>query len=46
MSFDITGSRLVTCEADKTIKMWKEDDTATPDSHPIDFRPPKEMKRF
>lgn len=46
MSFDITGSRLVTCEADKTIKMWKEDETATPDSHPIDFRPPKDMKRF
>lgn len=46
MSFDITGSRLVTCEADKTIKMWKEDETATPESHPIDFRPPKDIKRF
>ena len=30
-SFDVTGTRLVTCEADKTIKMWKEDETATPD---------------
>ncbi|PSC67497.1 pleiotropic regulatory locus 1 [Micractinium conductrix] len=46
MSFDVTGSRLVTCEADKTIKMWKEDETATPESHPIDFRPPKDIKRF
>ncbi|KAF5180927.1 Pre-mrna-splicing factor prp46 [Thalictrum thalictroides] len=24
LSYDVTGSRLVTCEADKTIKMWKE----------------------
>jgi hypothetical protein len=46
MSFDLTGSRLVTCEADKTIKMWKEDENATPESHPIDFKPPKDIKRF
>lgn len=46
MSFDITGSRLVTCEADKTIKMWKEDETATPESHPINFKPPSAIKRF
>lgn len=46
LSFDITGKRLVTCEADKTIKMWKEDETATPESHPINFRPPKDMRRF
>ena len=25
-SFDMTGTRLITCEADKTIKMWKEFD--------------------
>jgi len=37
--FDKTGSRMITCEADKTIKIWKEDDTATPESHPIDFKP-------
>ena len=24
-SFDVTGSRLVTCEADKTVKIWKEE---------------------
>jgi pleiotropic regulator 1 len=46
MSFDITGTRLVTCEADKTIKMWKEDDTATPETHPIDFKPPRNFKRY
>jgi pleiotropic regulator 1 len=45
--FDNTGSRLITCEADKTIKMWKEDDTATPETHPgITFRPPKDIRRF
>jgi pleiotropic regulator 1 len=26
--FDKTGSRLITCEADKTIKIWKEDENA------------------
>ncbi|CAI5532372.1 unnamed protein product [Closterium sp. Naga37s-1] len=46
MGFDVTGKRLVTCEADKTIKMWKEDENATPETHPINFRPPKDMRRF
>lgn len=36
-SFDQTGSRLITGEADKTIKIWKEDETATPETHPIVF---------
>lgn len=35
LSFDMTGSRLVSCEADKTIKMWREDTSATPTSHPV-----------
>jgi pleiotropic regulator 1 len=34
-AFDMTGSRLITCEADKTIKIWKEDEDATPETHPI-----------
>lgn len=46
MKFDVTGSRLITCEADKTIKMWKEDEMATPETHPLDFRPPKDVRRF
>lgn len=46
LSYDVTGTRLVSCEADKTIKMWKEDESATPESHPINFKPPKEMRRF
>lgn len=38
--------RLVTCEADKTIKMWREDANATEETHPINFVPPKDIKRF
>lgn len=33
-AFDKTGLRLVTCEADKSIKVWREDPDATRDSHP------------
>ncbi|CAJ0929410.1 unnamed protein product, partial [Mesorhabditis belari] len=39
MTFDRTGTRLITAEADKTIKMFKEDDEATEESHPIVWRP-------
>jgi pleiotropic regulator 1 len=28
LTFDQSGSRLLTCEADKTIKIYKEDETA------------------
>ncbi|UPR02776.1 WD40 repeat domain-containing protein [Chloropicon primus] len=45
-SFDVTGTRLLTCEADKTIKFYKEDLEATPETHPVRFKPPKDMKRF
>lgn len=46
LCYDVTGSRLVSCEADKTIKMWKEDETATPETHPLNFKPPKDIRRF
>ena len=36
-AFDLTGTRLVTCEADKTVKIWKQDDDASDASHPIDM---------
>ena len=36
-AFDATGSRLITGEADKTIKIWKEDTEASPETHPIDM---------
>ena len=35
--FDMSGSRLVTCEADRTIKIWKEVEDATPETHPVDM---------
>ena len=46
MKFDLSGSRLITCEADKTIKFWKEDPDATPESHPLNWEPPRERKRY
>lgn len=46
LTYDRSGTRLITCEADKTIKMWKEDPMATPETHPIHFKPPKDLKRY
>ncbi len=37
-AFDLSGSRLVTCEADKSVKIWKESATATKSSHPVDMQ--------
>ncbi len=39
MTFDQSGTRLITCEADKTIKIYKEDDSATEESHPVNWKP-------
>ncbi|TDH67372.1 hypothetical protein CCR75_007930 [Bremia lactucae] len=36
-TFDRTGLRFITCEADKTIKMWQEDSSASEESHAIDM---------
>jgi pleiotropic regulator 1 len=48
--FDKTGSRLITGEADKTIKIWWEDEEADEESHPIDMKSwikeCNSMKRF
>ena len=46
MSFDVTGTRLLTCEADKTIKFYKEDLEATPETHPVRFKPPTNIRRY
>ncbi|MFS8027143.1 hypothetical protein Hanom_Chr16g01495211 [Helianthus anomalus] len=46
LDYDITGSRPVTCEADKTIKMWKEDENATPKTHTVNFKAPIDIRRF
>uniref|UniRef100_A0A2R5LM95 Pleiotropic regulator 1 n=1 Tax=Ornithodoros turicata TaxID=34597 RepID=A0A2R5LM95_9ACAR len=37
--FDMSGSRLITAEADKTVKIFREDDTATEESHPVNWKP-------
>ncbi|CAI4223604.1 unnamed protein product [Auanema sp. JU1783] len=37
--FDKSGTRLITGEADKSIKMYKEDADATEETHPIVWRP-------
>ncbi|KAG5848465.1 pleiotropic regulator 1-like [Anguilla anguilla] len=37
--FDHSESRLITAEADKTIKVYREDDTATEESHPVNWKP-------
>ncbi|XP_063826872.1 pleiotropic regulator 1 isoform X2 [Ostrinia nubilalis] len=39
MSFDRSGSRLITAEADKTIKIYREDEAASEETHPINWRP-------
>ncbi|XP_024942033.1 pleiotropic regulator 1 isoform X2 [Cephus cinctus] len=39
ITFDVSGTRMITTEADKTIKVYKEDDTATEESHPVNWRP-------
>lgn len=35
--FDLTGTRLITGETDKTIKIWKQDENASEISDPIDM---------
>ncbi|KAL9098800.1 MAG: hypothetical protein Q9163_005608 [Psora crenata] len=38
-TFDNTGLRLICGEADKTIKIWRQNAQATPDTHPLDWKP-------
>lgn len=44
--FDKTGLRLITGEADKTIKIWKEDEKATPETHPLEWKPTLGRQKF
>ncbi|KAI0990208.1 hypothetical protein GJ496_004113 [Pomphorhynchus laevis] len=39
LAFDKTGSRLLSCESDKTIKMYKEDMDACEEDYPIEWKP-------
>jgi len=49
-AFDQTGTRLITAEADKSIKVYKEDPMSSPDSNPVDMegwsRSYRRAKRF
>jgi len=36
-TYDRTGLRLITGEADKTIKVWKMDEEATEETHPLEW---------
>lgn len=44
--FDQTGLRLITGEADKSIKIYKEDQSATEDTHPLDWQPSLERHKY
>ena len=35
IKFDKSSLRMITAECDKSIKIYKEDEEATPESHPI-----------
>ena len=37
LQFDLTGLQLIVGEADKTIKIWKQDESASELSHPVDM---------
>lgn len=37
VEFDLTNTRLITGEADKTIKIWKQDEDASDVTHPVDI---------
>lgn len=46
-SFDQTGLRLITGEIDKSIKIWKQEESATPDSNPgLPWNPAMSSQRF
>ncbi|KAF1817311.1 pre-mRNA-splicing factor prp46 [Eremomyces bilateralis CBS 781.70] len=45
-TFDRTGARLITGEADKTIKVWAPDTTATEETHPMDWTPTLGRQKF
>ncbi|TVY51551.1 Pre-mRNA-splicing factor prp46 [Lachnellula cervina] len=45
-TYDKTGLRLICGEADKTIKVWKQDETATPETHPLEWKPTLGRQKF
>ncbi|TQN66101.1 Pre-mRNA-splicing factor prp46 [Colletotrichum shisoi] len=45
-TFDRSGLRLICGEADKTIKIWKQDEKATPESHPVNWQPTLARRKY
>ena len=45
-TFDKTGLRLICGEADKTIKIWRQDLEATPETHPLEWKPTLGRQRY
>lgn len=41
-----SGLRLLSGEADKTIKVWREDENATPETHPLEWKPTLGRQKF
>lgn len=41
VKLDQSGSRLLTAECDKTVKIYREDPDATPETHPLNWKAPK-----
>ncbi|KAF4509719.1 hypothetical protein G6O67_003861 [Ophiocordyceps sinensis] len=45
-TFDRSGLRLICGEADKTIKIWKQDEKASAESHPVQWTPSLSRRKF
>ncbi|GAB0134886.1 pre-mRNA-splicing factor prp46 [Epichloe bromicola] len=45
-TFDRSGLRLICGEADKTIKIWKPDEKATAETHPLQWTPTLGRRKF
>ncbi|KAF9869828.1 hypothetical protein CkaCkLH20_12745 [Colletotrichum karsti] len=45
-TFDQSGLRLICGEADKTIKIWKQDEKATPETHPVVWQPTLARRKY
>lgn len=46
LCFDQTGTRLISTETDKAIKLWREDPNATPETHPVRYKPSKKRSFY
>ncbi|KAM4885341.1 pleiotropic regulator 1-like [Sylvia borin] len=45
-AFDQSGTRLLVAEGDKTIKIYREDDTVTEEYHPVRWKPGICMRKY